>query len=102
MAGRLTLVVIAALGLAACGTAPPDTGDLAQQLCDPDSMRLNDVRQAGDQVTGRVNARTPEGGYAGPVIFNADLRTGRATLASSHWRGACPDESAEVLRRYGF
>lgn len=88
---KSAVVVFAVLGLWGCpADRTPDTGDLAQKLCDPESMTLRDVTVNETTIAGLVNARSPDGGYAGAVPFVVDRRTGKAVVASFRWPAACP------------
>lgn len=84
------LLMIASVALVAVKASRPATGDLASQLCDPDSMRTRDVHQTEQTVTGQVNARSPAGGYSGFIPFTVDRRTGHAEILSAdNWEAEC-------------
>lgn len=74
---------------AALVAARPDLGNLATQLCDPDSMQVRAVVQSETAITGQVNARTPAGGYAGFRGFAVERSSGTATIASTNWGAEC-------------
>ena len=91
---RAVLALAAALSLTAClpwDRKDVDLGDLKHQLCDPGSAQVrNLIVRPGEVVAGEVNARTPEGGFAGYRWFVVDH--GRASIVATveDWPALCP------------
>lgn len=92
----LAAAPIVAITYVARAANRPDLGDLATQLCDPESMLTRDVHQSAQLVTGHVNARSPAGGYSGYRAFVVDRATGHATIAQANWGAECAETGASA------